>query len=67
MQQTRVQARQLNVKGEGYHILLVELQKLKQANASHESSCWAGGAKLDHNFSVLRQDDIAAFHSLIFP
>ena len=34
MQQTRVQARQLSVKGEGYHILLDELEKLGQPNAT---------------------------------
>ena len=34
MQQTRVQARQLTVKDEGYHILLAELEKLGQPNAT---------------------------------
>lgn len=34
MQQTRVQARQLTLKGEGYHILLDELEKLGQPNAT---------------------------------
>lgn len=33
MQQTRVQARQLTLKGEGYHIFLEELEKLGQPDA----------------------------------